>query len=180
MKNELDIVKDVSEKLAKLGIPFMLTGSLALNCYALARMTRDVDLVVELKPEDLPALLKIFERDYILSAEMAQAAVQRRKSFNLIHRECVIKVDLFVRADTAYGRAAFDRRKAMRMEGYETYVASKEDLIISKLEWAKDSRSEVQLGDVRNLLATGYDEKYVLDWTKKLGLERLLQECLRG
>ncbi|HTD86521.1 MAG TPA: hypothetical protein VK850_08080, partial [Candidatus Binatia bacterium] len=61
---------------------------------------------------------------------------------------------------------------------FTTFVVSKEDLIISKLVWAKDSHSEVQLGDVRNLLATGYDAAYLQHWTRELGLDNLLQECL--
>jgi hypothetical protein len=55
---------------------------------------------------------------------------------------------------------------------------SKEDLIISKLFWAKDSHSELQLGDVRNLLATGYDFAYLRRWTRELRLDTLLEECL--
>jgi hypothetical protein len=55
---------------------------------------------------------------------------------------------------------------------------SKEDLIISKLRWAKDSHSELQLGDVKNLLATGYDTVYLERWTRELGLNNLLQQCL--
>lgn len=56
---------------------------------------------------------------------------------------------------------------------------SKEDLIISKLDWARDSRSELQLRDVRNLLATGYDIRYVEEWAQKLGLGDLWEECLQ-
>jgi hypothetical protein len=56
---------------------------------------------------------------------------------------------------------------------------SKEDLIISKLSWAKDSHRETQLGDVRNLLATGYDAEYLERWTRELGLVNLLNECLK-
>jgi len=55
---------------------------------------------------------------------------------------------------------------------------SKEDLIISKLCWAKDSHSEFQLRDVKNLLKSGYDATYLQTWTEKLGLENLLRECL--
>jgi hypothetical protein len=55
---------------------------------------------------------------------------------------------------------------------------SKEDLIISKLWRAKDSHSEIQLSDVKNLLATGYDAVYLERWTRELGLNNLLQQCL--
>jgi len=60
---------------------------------------------------------------------------------------------------------------------FTTFIVSKEDLIISKLSWAKDSHSEVQLGDVKNLVATGYDAAYLRRWTRELGLDNLLEEC---
>jgi hypothetical protein len=180
MKNELDIVKDVTQKLLQLQIPFMLTGSMALNYYTTPRMTRDVDFVVELKVENVPQFLEVFGGEYYVSPEMARAAAQNRKSFNLIHQESVIKVDCFVRPDSAYAQAEFNRRKAVRIGGFETYVASKEDVIVSKLWWARASHSALQLQDVRSLLATGFDQEYVLDWTKRLGIEELLQECLLG
>jgi hypothetical protein len=178
MKNELDIVQDVTQKLLKLQIPFMLTGSMALNYYTTPRMTRDVDFVVELKPENVSQFLGVFGAEYYVSSEAVLTAVRNRKSFNLIHQESVIKVDCFVRPDSAYAQAEFDRRKAVRIGGFETYVASKEGVIVSKLWWARASHSELQLRDVKSLLATGYDQNYVLEWGKKLGLEKLLQECL--
>ncbi len=55
---------------------------------------------------------------------------------------------------------------------------SKEDLIISKLYWARESHSELQLRDVKNLLASGYDVEYLERWTRRLQLSTLLQECL--
>ncbi|MBI3661979.1 MAG: hypothetical protein HY234_02875 [Acidobacteria bacterium] len=180
MKNELDIVQDVTQKLLKLQIPFMLTGSMALNYYAQPRMTRDVDFVLELKPEQVPRFLEVFGAEYYVSSEAALTAARNRKSFSLIHQESVIKVDCFVRPDSAYAQAEFDRRKAVRIGDFETYVASKEDVIVSKLWWARASHSEVQLRDVKSLLATEYNQTYVLDWAKRLGLEELLQECLRG
>jgi len=85
-----------------------------------------------------------------------------------------------VRRDSAHAQAEFERRKAVRIGDFERYVASKEDVIISKLSWARESRSELQLRDVKRLLATDYDQNYVLDWTKKLGPGELLPECLRG
>ena len=60
------------------------------------------------------------------------------------------------------------------------WIVSKEDLIISKLSWASESHSEFQLRDVKSLLNTGYDAKYLTRWTEKLGLRDLLTECLNG
>ena len=46
MTPELKTMRDMVERLESAGIDYMLTGSMALNCYATPRMTRDVDLVV--------------------------------------------------------------------------------------------------------------------------------------
>jgi hypothetical protein len=180
MKNELDVVKDVSQKLVQLGIPFMLTGSMAMSLYTQPRMTRDIDFVLELMPKQVPQFVNTFSPEYYVEPESTLKASKGRKSFNLIHQESVIKVDCFVRPDSAFGKAEFSRRRAVHVRDFETYVASKEDVIVSKLWWARSSHSEVQMRDVKNLLATDHDQHYVLDWAQKLGVEELLQECLRG
>ena len=66
------------------------------------------------------------------------------------------------------------RRQEIAVADFRTFIVSKEDLIISKLFWAKDLHSELHLADVRNLLVTGYDENYLKSWTRELGLDNLL------
>ena len=46
MTEELQLLRDIVTRLDVAGIDYMLTGSVALNCYAQPRMTRDIDLVV--------------------------------------------------------------------------------------------------------------------------------------
>ena len=87
-------------------------------------------------------------------------------------------MDCIIRKRSQYRREEFERRQKISIDDFTTFIVSKEDLIISKLSWAKDSHSEVQLGDVRNLLATGYDVDYLQRWTRELGLDTLLRECL--
>jgi len=70
--------------------------------------------------------------------------------------------------DTPYRRLEFQRRRLATLEGVEFWIVSVEDLIISKLEWSKDSRSEMQLRDIRNLLFSG----------RKLDLDASLREVL--
>ena len=98
--------------------------------------------------------------------------------FNLIHLESVIKVDCIVRKTSKYRRTEFERRQKITVLDFTTWIVSKEDLIISKLFWAKDSHSELQLRDVKNLLTTDFAMPYVQRWTRELGLARLLEECL--
>ena len=177
MLNELDIVRDVSLRLEKGGLAYMLTGSMAMNYYAQPRMTRDIDVVVALEPRDTEAIVRLFNPDYYVSPEAVSSSIDRESMFNLIHHESVIKVDCIVRKSSPYRRAEFERRKRITIEDFTTWIASKEDLIISKLWWAKDSHSELQLRDVRNLASTGCDSRYVERWTAELGLLNLWQEA---
>ncbi len=180
MKNELDIIRDVSQKLERLGLPFMLTGSIALNYYAQPRMTRDIDIVVAIAPADVPRLAEAFEAEYYLSRESVQAAVHDSSQFNLIHQESVIKVDCILQKDSEHARIELERRQRISLGTLRTFIVSKEDLILAKLSWARATHSEVQLGDVRNLIATGYDRVYIEYWAPRLGLADLFEECLYG
>jgi hypothetical protein len=104
-------------------------------------------------------------------------AVRRNSIFNLIHTESVIKVDCIVRKNTEHARVEFERRTPVNLEGHSTFVVTKEDLILAKLSWARSSRSQKQLTDVKNLLSEGYDQEYVDQWVDKLGIAGLLEEC---
>ncbi|MEW6304955.1 MAG: hypothetical protein AB1705_15885 [Verrucomicrobiota bacterium] len=177
MQNELDIVRDVSVRLEKGNLAYMLTGSMAMNYYAQPRMTRDIDVVVALTPQDTDKVVRLFTPDYYVSSEAVSSSIVRESLFNLIHQESVIKVDCIVRKSSAYRRAEFERRQRIIIEDFSTWIVSKEDLIISKLYWAKDSHSEFQLRDVKNLVSTGFDNDYIERWTKELGLHILWKEC---
>ena len=63
--------------------------------------------------------------------------------FNLIHRESVLKVDFVLRKHTRYREVEFDRRRGVQLGAAEVSIVCKEDLIISKIAWASDTRSDV-------------------------------------
>lgn len=177
MQNELDIVRDVSVRLDSADIAYMLTGSMAMNYYAQPRMTRDIDVVVELNRGDAERIVRLFSPDYYVSREAVDSSIAHESLFNLIHQESVIKVDCIVRKENAYRQIEFERRQRIRIEDFETWIVSKEDLILSKLYWARDSRSELQLRDVRNLVSTGCDRTYIARWTATLDVDTLWKEA---
>ena len=112
-------------------------------------------------------------------SQIITCSIVRESIFNLIHQDTVIKVACIIRKRSEYRRVEFERRHKISILDFSTFIVSKEDLIISKLFWAKDSHSEIQLGDVKNLLATGYDAAYLQHWTRELGLDNLVKECLK-
>ena len=176
--NEIDIVRDISQRFEQARIPYMLTGSMAMNYYAQPRMTRDIDIVIAITPEDVCRISALFRPDYYVSEQNIRESLAHESIFNLIHQESVIKVDCIIRKSSEYRRIEFERRQKISIVDFTTFIVSKEDLIISKLAWAKNSHSEVQLNDVRNLLATGYEAAYLRRWTRELRLDNLLNECL--
>jgi hypothetical protein len=172
------VLSDVVFRLQSAGFDYMITGSVAMNYYAEPRMTRAIDMVVALADADADTIMEAFEKDYYLSRDAVVDAIRQRRIFNLVHYQSVVKVDLIVRKESKYRRTEFDRRQQIRVGDLVTWIVSKEDLILSKLSWAQDSRSELQLKDVRSLLTTGPDMDYLRKWSVALGLDPLLQECL--
>lgn len=178
MNDELIVIFDVVKRLNTAGVPYMLTGSVAMNYYAVPRMTRDIDFVIELSPSKLSRLEELFKDDYYFSREAIQESLKYSSSFNLINNEFQIKIDCMIRKQSEYRLLEFSRRKIITLEGTEIFIVSKEDLILSKLFWAKDNHSQRQLDDVKNLAQTGFDREYVALWSRGLGVSALLKECL--
>lgn len=181
MHDELSVLKLVTGRLEGAGIAYMVTGSVATSLYAEPRMTRDVDLVVELDTNDAARIVEMFGAEFLCDVDRIREAIDRRSMFNLIHTAAVVKVDVIVRKDSAYRAEEFRRRCMATIAGVDMWVVSPEDLILSKLDWARDSRSEVQLRDVRAVIASqpSVDWTYVSSWADRLGVRALLDEVRR-
>lgn len=178
IETELDVLRDVSERLESGGVAFMLTGSMAMNYYAQPRMTRDIDLVVQLAPDQVKDLMSLFETDYYVDAAAVADAIRRRSMFNLIHNKSIIKLDCVVLKNDAYRQEEFARRRRITIGDFETWIVSREDLILSKLYWARNSRTELHLRDVKNLLSADYDVSYLTSRAEGLGVKDLLLELV--
>jgi hypothetical protein len=178
VSDELEVLKSVTAQLAGAGIPYMVTGSMAMNFYAVPRMTRDIDLVIELSERDVDRVTCLFQQEYYIDRDMVERAVRDDAMFNMIHNAMVVKVDCVVRKETEYRRVEFARRRAVSIVDQQVFIVSPEDLILSKLDWAKESRSQMQLDDVRNLLRSvqELDAEYLNQWADRLGLTTLYHE----
>jgi hypothetical protein len=174
---ELEVLGIVTSRLESASIPYMVTGSTAMNYYAVPRMTRDIDLVAEMLPTDAERVVALFQPDFYLDRDAVRSAIAEHATFNLIHSDLVVKVDIIVRKDSEYRIEEFRRKRRVAIDDMAVFIVSPEDLIISKLDWARESRSETQRADVRNLLrSTGVDRDYLSRWVTRLGLEPLYTE----
>jgi len=180
IQSQIDIVRDVSERFDAADIGYMLTGSMAMNFYALPCLPRNLDFVIALRPQDAEVMVRLFKPDYDISREAVDSAITQQSFFNLLHRKSRIKVNGIVCQQIKYRLTEYSRRQRVKFENLKTWIVSKEDLIISKLHWARKSHSERHLRDVTNLAATGCDAAYIERWTRALGIFKLWEECSPG
>ena len=181
-----DIVAAVSplaDTLHRLGVPFHVGGSVASSLRGVARTTLDVHLVADLAREHVAALVEALESTYYISEDAVRAAVRARSSFNLIHLETMLKVDVFVLKSRAFDRESFRRATPQELDPSDAStsmrVASAEDIILHKLEWFRlgGEVSERQWLDVLGVLrvhAGRLDVAYTDKWAAALGVDDLL------
>lgn len=172
---ELDVLKLVCQRLEEANIPYMLTGSFAANFYAVPRMTRDIDIVIELHKTDIQKIFHLFQNDFYIDTDAIKEAIDHQSIFNIIHNESVFKIDFIIRKDSSYRRTEFLRKVKINLDDRYVWIVSPEDLIISKLDWAKDSFSEMQIKDIRNILLSqkDLDKDYIAKWIDKLDLKQI-------
>lgn len=166
---------DVVEALGAAGIDYMVTGSVAGSYHGVPRSTKDIDLVVEGTEAQLLSFARALSRkDFYVSDEAVREAVRSRGQFNVVDRRTAWKVDLILRKDREFSRTEFSRRKEEEASGTSLWIATAEDVILAKLEWAKRTDSERQLDDVGGILQTqgdSLDREYLEKWVAALGLD---------
>lgn len=177
MSTETEVLTFVCQCLDQAEIPYMLTGSFAANFYAVPRMTRDIDLVIELNSGDVDKLFEIFHNDFYIDKESIIDAIEHEGIFNIIHNNSVLKIDFIIRKNAAYRNTEFQRRRQIDLGNTPIWIVTPEDLIISKLFWAKDSQSEMQIKDVKNLLSSlqDIDKQYIEKWIQELHLKPIYE-----
>lgn len=155
-------------------IPFMVAGSFASGHHGIPRMTRDLDLVVDPTHQQLVTFLDAVPADALyVDRRAALDALGERSMFNVIDLHGGWKVDLIIRKARPFSREELARRQSATIEGVTLPVATAEDTIVAKLEWARRGRSERQLDDVRGILdlqGTALDRGYIERWVAELGL----------
>lgn len=184
MKDPKDVFKRVIRGFEIAEIPYMIVGSFASTYHGLPRSTQDLDVVCDLHRSNVDALLEAFpaEDGFYTSREAAVEAVRRGGMFNLIHPGSGWKVDIIVKKRREFSQREFERRISATLLGQNVYVATPEDTILTKLEWAKDSLSERQLRDVAEVLdmqGEQLDREYLESGLVELGLEEVFSK-VRG
>jgi len=165
----------IHEALERAGIPHMLTGSFAASFHGVPRATQDIDFVIAADAVAVRRFVQLLPpAEFYVDEDAAVEALRTEGQFNVIEAGTGWKVDLIVRKARAFSREEFDRRAGAEIWGTPMAVASLEDVILSKLEWAKRGGSARQLEDVAALLrarGSDVDGAYVERWVRGLGVE---------
>ena len=139
-------------------------------------MTLGIDIVTAANPDQLRTFANLLPaREYYVDLEEALEAHGRQAQFNVVDLSTGWKVDLIIRKSRAFSRTEFERREPVELHGLRLYVATAEDLIVAKLEWAELGQSQRQMEDVAGILrirSGGLDHAYIATWVGDLDLGR--------
>lgn len=172
--------------LEKLGVRYLIGGSLASSIYGEPRATRDADILADIKPEHIEPVYHMLEPQFNISKEAIRNALKHRSSFNAIHLQSLFKVDVFIPKNRQFDEQEFQRMAlhiVANNPDRHAFVASVEDIILAKLEWYRlgNEVSDQQWRDVTGICKANQgrlDAQYMRQTASQLGILDLLQKLI--
>ena len=183
--DNLQALKSITNVLDKLQISYRIAGSVASSVLGVMRSTLDIDLVADIRGYHVSQLTALLQKDFFVDVEFLAESVGLCQSFNILHRETFLKVDIFPLKLRSYDQTAFRRKHVDQLaESLEVNFFTPEDVLLSKLEWFElgERSSERQWGDILGVLriqAENLDFEYLHEWAEKLGVDGLLDQALQ-
>ena len=176
----------VTEVLEQLDIPYILGGSFASAIHGVVRTTQHSDILAEMEEQHIEAFIQALETEFYLDDQMIYREVRQTGSFNIIHRESMFKVDVFISKRRPFDQVQLSRAQSQQLvEGTpaQAMVCTAEDIILAKLEWFRmgGEVSERQWRDVIGILKVQDDRldlPYLHRWAIELGVSDLLEKAL--
>jgi hypothetical protein len=183
MRSERDLLVDCLARLHRLGIPYMLAGSMASNYWGIPRTTHDLDFVVRLQPGFVEALVAAFKVGFFIQAESVEMALRPPYQFNALDEQSALKVDFWTLREDPFEQAAFVRRIPVELFATRAAITTAEDVILHKLYWHKLTPSDRQLGDAAGVFLVqrdALDTDYLQHWASVLGVRQELHDLTTG
>ena len=177
-----EVVYCVIDALESLGVPHMVVGSFSSNLYGVPRSTQDADLVVDLGDTPVSRVAQELGPDFRLDPQMSFETITCTYRFVATHKATPFKIEFFLLSDDPHDRERFARRRREPFPEREGFVASPEDVVVTKLRWSKGGSRQKDVEDVRNVLRAqkGHlDWKYVRRWCSIHGTLPLLEKLER-
>ena len=180
---ERELLADCLRRLNRLGLPYMLTGSMASNYWGVPRTTHDLDFVLSFEEDLAPAIVAAFDDDYALEEASVRGALRRPHMFNAIDRRSALKVDFWTLRRDPFEEQMFARRLRVTLFGEPAWIATAEDTLLHKLYWNSITPSERQLGDAAGIVAVqgaDLDRNHLEHWARELAVGTVLRDLLEG
>lgn len=186
MESPLIVLSQVARVLEEQDITYVLVGSLASSMHGMYRSTADIDLLADIKSEQVRPLLHALEKNFYIDELAVKQAIEQRRSFNAIHFDSVFKVDIFIPKGDEFARKQLERRQLRKIapDGDQfVYVATAEDTVLAKLRWYREGGevSSNQWSDVLGILGVNdlsLEFDYLREWSDRLGVRDLLERAL--
>ncbi len=159
MNSATQVVRRVIGALNLAGIPHMLVGAFSRNAYAPPRSTQDADVVVALAGHSLRSILDTLGADFSLVSQTGFETNTGTLRDTLVHEGAHFTVELFHLSVDAHDQERFRRRRSTSFDGEPTCIPTPEDVIVTKLRWARQK----DVADIRDILR--FMEPAAIDWT---------------
>jgi hypothetical protein len=181
MRTEREALIDCLQKLNRVGIAYMLTGSMSSNYWGVPRTTHDIDFVIQFEQADVSKLVTEFESDFFIQESSVRAALRPPYQFNALDDHSALKVDFWTLRPDPFDCEMFARRVQVALFGEKAYVSSAEDIILAKLRWNQLNPSDRQLQDIAGVISSQQDQlnfDYLRKWAGHLNERALLEDLL--
>jgi hypothetical protein len=183
---QLAVNQRVAEVFEILGIHYYLCGSMAASYHGFYRATADADFVAAIQLRHIKPFVEQLKSTFYVDAEAILEAVKEESSFNLLHDDTLLKVDVFIPKHEPFAIEQMARRERLSSGGdvAPIFVATAEDTILSKLRWYRlgGEVSDRQWGDITGILKLQHDRvdrAYMAEWAGKTGVMDLLERAFR-
>lgn len=180
-----DLLRRFVEAAERLGIPYLITGSVAMIVHAEPRFTNDIDIVTALTLGKVgPFCANFPEPEFYCPEAAARDAARRHFQFNILHIDSGLKIDVIVPAADEYDRTRLAR--AVRLPtggGFDAWFASAEDVILKKLVFFKIGESPKHLSDcasISRVQGERLDRAYIASWVERLGVAEVWRRVLEA
>jgi hypothetical protein len=173
--------------LERLDIPYVIGGSLASSLHGEPRSTNDIDVVADVRADNVAPLVRELQRDHYVDPDVVGAAVRSGGTFNVIQISGAVKIDVFVVGDDQFDAERLRHRERVRVSTdppADVFIDSAEHTILRKLEWYRrgGETSERQWRDVIGILriqGLRLDRVRLETWAARLGISDLLSAATR-
>lgn len=173
-----DLLAIAAKRLDDADIRYFVSGSMASSFYGEYRPTHDVDIVLSISPRGVPVLVEAFSTpEFHIEPETARRAVENLDQFNVLVPRHSLKIDFIIVDEDRFDASRFSRRRRIEFApGQSVWLASPEDVILKKLLYYKEGRSDKHLRDIAGMFLVSNDKidrQYTEHWAMCLGVSEL-------